>query len=405
MSRRGMVKKRCSSCGRRVSEKRCPSCGSIRYSWAYVVDIGAVGGKRKQHTKSGFKTKAEAVAALATIQSSVARGDYVEPSSQSLGLYLQFWLRAQQAQLRASTLQSYESAVELHIAPRIGDVRLQAVTASTLDVLYADLLQDGRRDGRGGLSPHTVRNIHAVLRKALSDAARKGSILRNPAEAADPPKLGRSQVAMETWTPEQLRSFLNHTIGDRLYAAWVVAATTGMRRGEVLGLRWQDIDLEGMRLSVRQTLLSVEYDLVFSTPKTRKGTRSIALDTTTVSALRAHKARQAEERLAWGPGWGDSGLAFTRENGSPIHPDLFSKRFGHQVKAAALPDIRLHDLRHTHATLALQAGIHPKVVSERLGHANVAITLDTYTHVVPALQSDAAELVAGLVFGPDRTHP
>lgn len=180
-----------------------------------------------------------------------------------------------------------------------------------------------------------------------------------------------------------------------------------MRRGEVLGLRWSDVDLNAARLSVQQTPVSVAYKLEFSTPKTARGRRSLALDATTVEALRTHRKRQLEERMAWGPAYEESGLVFTTENGAPIHPDRFTQMFDKHAKHAGLPRIRLHDLRHSHATLALAAGVHPKVVSERLGHATVAFTLDVYSHAVPALQEDAAERVASLIFKPshpDRAH-
>jgi integrase len=172
-----------------------------------------------------------------------------------------------------------------------------------------------------------------------------------------------------------------------------------MRRGEVLGLRWEDVDLEDARASVRQVLTSVNYELGFGEPKTAKGRRVVDLDTTTVAGLRSHRARQAEERLAWGPGYRDLGLVFAREDGSPTHPDALGDVFERITATAGLPRIRLHDLRHTHASLALAGGVHPKVVSERLGHAAVSFTLDVYSHTVPSLQREAADKVAALVFG------
>lgn len=205
---------------------------------------------------------------------------------------------------------------------------------------------------------------------------------------------------MRTWTSEELKQFLRFVDGDRLMAAWMLASTTGLRRGEVLGLRWQDVDLDAARASVRQTLVSVAYEIRLSTPKTARGRRSVALDTRTVAALRAHKKRQAAERLAWGEAYETTGLVFTREKGAAIHPDRFTQMFDKHVRQSGLSRIRLHDLRHTHATLALAAGVHPKVVSERLGHATVAFTLDVYSHAIPALQEDAAERIADLLFGP-----
>lgn len=196
-----------------------------------------------------------------------------------------------------------------------------------------------------------------------------------------------------------MRTFLEHVRDDRLYAAYVLAATTGMRRGEVLGLRWQDVDLDHGRVSVSQTLVVVSgYDVQYSEPKTAKGRRSIALDENTREALKEWRERQSVERALWGDAYTDADLVFARENGTPLHPDLFSDAFWRHVAEAKLPRIRFHDLRHTHATLALAAGVHPKVVSERLGHASVVITLDTYSHAIPAMQETAAELVASLVF-------
>jgi len=207
---------------------------------------------------------------------------------------------------------------------------------------------------------------------------------------------------MQTWSAKEVSAFLVHTSQDRLSAIWVLAVTTGMRRGELLGLKWKDIDFNRSALSVRRSLVSVEYELAFSTPKTEKSRRVIALDTTTLGALAKHRRSQAAEKLAFGPGYDNSDLVFCQENGEPFHPDRLTKVFRATVQQTELPVIRLHDLRHTHATLALQAGIHPKVVSERLGHSTVAMTLDTYSHTVPSMQSDAAERIAELVFGVSR---
>ena len=171
-----------------------------------------------------------------------------------------------------------------------------------------------------------------------------------------------------------------------------------MRRGEAIGLRWSDVDLENARLSVRRALIPIKGDVVVSEPKTAKGRRVIALDPSTIEVLKKQAARQLTEQDEWDAAWIESGLVFTAENGGPLDPDTISRYWRQAVKKSMLPRIRLHDLRHTHATLALQAGIHPKVVSERLGHATVSITLDTYSHAIPAMQEEAAALIAGLVF-------
>jgi integrase len=229
---------------------------------------------------------------------------------------------------------------------------------------------------------------------------RWGKVLRNVSDSVEPPRATTSQRAeMATWSATQLRTFLGHVRGDRLEAAWVLAATTGMRRGEVIGLRWSDLNLDRRELVVRQTVVSIGNRPHLSTPKTAKSARVIDLDPTTAGLMRAHRARQAEERLAWGPAYADTGLVFCRENGEVLTPAHVTRRFKVLSRQAGLPRIRLHDLRHTYATLSLQAGVRAEVVSRRLGHSRIAMTLDTYTHAVPALQREEAERVAALIFG------
>ncbi len=366
--------------------------------WAVIVDVGLdQNGRRKQRWHSGFDTKRDASRALTEILGRLQTGAYVEPNKQTLATFLQEWLDAVEVTLRPSTWASYRLNVEHYIVPALGAIPLQNLTVAKLNAFYADLLSSGKTRQDGGLSPRSVRYVHTIIRKALHEAVRWNRLARNVADQAVPPR--QATPEMRTWSAEELRAFLERVRDDRLYAAWLLAATTGLRRGELLGLRWRDLDLENGRLSVTQALLSVRNRLSFSPPKTAKSRRSVALDPRTVAALQAHRAHQNEERLALG-GWPDHDLVFTREDGKPVHPDTFSRdRFKQHVRAADLPLIRFHDLRHTHATLALQAGVHPKVVSERLGHSSVAITLDTYSHVVPAMEEEAAEKVAAVVFG------
>lgn len=373
--------------------------------WAVIVDVDrdAKGG-RKQRWHSGYRTKRDASRALTEILVSLQHGDYVEPSKQTVEGFMSEWLNATKATVRPSTWTSYRLIVDSHIVPGLGAIPLQQLAPSMLNAFYVELLASGRRDGKGGLSARTVRYVHMILRRSLSQAVHWQRLTRNVADQADPPHPQRGQE-MRTWTALELRTFFEHVSSDRFYAAFVLAGTTGMRRGEVLGLRWRDLDLDAGRAAIRQTLLSVGYAVQFSTPKTAKGRRSIALDPVTVASLREHRRRQLEERLAFGRGYGDQDLVFVREDGSPVHPEYFSERFERAEKDAGMPRIRLHDLRHTHATLALQAGVHAKVVSERLGHATVGITLDTYSHAIPAMEEEAAARVAAIVFGADVCNP
>jgi integrase len=231
----------------------------------------------------------------------------------------------------------------------------------------------------------------------MRDAVRWNKLTKSPADAADPPRSASADHEMRVWSASELRAFLTAERGSRFYALWLTLATTGMRRGEVLGLRWEDIDLEAQTISIRQTRVMTGYEPLLSTPKTRRGKRLVALDPATAAALKEHRRHQWQERLAAGSSWQKAGYLFTRDDGEPYHPERVSKLFIQASKRAGLPRIRLHDLRHTYATLALGAGVHPKIVSERLGHANIGITLDTYSHCLPVLSEEAACRVAALV--------
>jgi len=368
--------------------------------WTYVLDVSLPGQRRRQRSKGGYRTKRDALAALNEAQGALQRGLYVEPSKLSVKTFLlDHWLPAVEAGLRHSTLQGYRGAIRTYVISRLGETRLQALTPDQLNAFYGELLRKGRKDGKSGLSPKTVHNVHVMLHKALHDAVRWGYLPRNVAEFSDPPRQTSSGKTMRTWTPEELRSFFAFVESDALYAAWVLSASTGMRRGEVLGLRWQDIDFDRRRLAIRQTIISIDYQVEISEPKTARGRRSVALDTGTVTALKAHRAAQNQEKLKLGEAYQDMGLVFCRADGTPVHPDRFTQMFDKHVKASGLPRIRLHDLRHTHATLALAAGIHPKVVSERLGHSTVAFTMDVYSHAIPSMEAEAAETIANLVRG------
>jgi integrase len=284
-------------------------------------------------------------------------------------------------------------------------VQLRRVDAGMLNALYAALLAEGKlttaNGGSGGLSARSVRYIHTIVHRAFRDAVRWSRIARNPADAADPPRASAVvRPTMSTWTADEVRAFLDHTAEHRLHAAFVMLATTGMRRGECLGLRWSDVDLAVGRVSVSQTVIMVHHDIRVGSPKTSRGRRTVELDPETAAALREHRKRQAAERLLMGAGFTDHGLVFCMPDGGPLHPERFSRTFSRQTAHAGLPPIRLHDLRHTWATLALQNGVHPKIVHERLGHANVSITLDVYSHVSEGLHSDAAARVASMIFGP-----
>jgi integrase len=359
--------------------------------WSYVIDLDRVGGGRRQQWRSGFSTRAEAEKVMRKEIRERETGAFIEPSELSLGNYLNDWLAGVRADLRPTTVKSYEWAVNRHIVPRLGRTRLQDVSASHLNRLFGDLRESG-------LGTASVQYCYVVLRIALGAALDQELIAKNPALTARRPK-DNGRREMRTWAPSELGAFLESVKDDRLYALYLLAGTTGMRRGEILGLAWRNVDLQNCWLTVQQSLVSVGYKLVLSQPKTKQSRRLVALDKTTISALLDHRLRMVAENALLGmPAPGGDDLVFTQPGGEPVHPHALAGYFSSRVKAAGLPYISLHGLRHTWATLALQANIHPKTVSERLGHSNISITLNTYSHAIPALQAEAADKVANLIF-------
>ncbi|HVF05171.1 MAG TPA: tyrosine-type recombinase/integrase [Frankiaceae bacterium] len=366
-------------------------------------------GKRKQKWLSGYPTRREAEAALAHALNEVHTGRYVEPTAMTVRQFLcDEWLPASAARVRATTLRGYRQLIDSYAVPAVGDVPLADVTPVVLTKLYGRLLTSGRANGKGGLSARTVRFLHTVLRRAFADAVRWRYLAANPADGATPPSHAAARAPeMRTWTLAELQAFLRFTADDEYHVGYVLAACCGLRRGEVCGLRWSDVDLDGTgqfgpHLRVRQTLVEVDYVVTVSGPKTAKSRRVVALDPTVVAVLRRHRTRQHKDRLACGPAYADRDLVLARADGAPVQPSNFVQVFARRVGEAGVPHIRFHDLRHTHATLSLQAGIHPKIVSERLGHASAAFTLDTYSHALPSLQAEAAATFGALVAGLDR---
>ena len=245
-------------------------------------------------------------------------------------------------------------------------------------------------------SAATVRRIHATLHRALRDAVRWELIPRNPAGSADPPRARRPEI--NVWSPAQLRVFLRDAAGDRHYDLWLFYILTGVRRGEGLALQWSDVDLTAGTAAIRRSLVPVDHRLVFGEPKTARGRRLIGLDPQLVRVLADRRRRHEEGRILTGVGLNDEDLVFALPDGRPLHPERVSRSFSKLVQKTGAPRIRLHDLRHLHATLALEAGVAPRVLADRLGHSSTAVTTDIYQHVLPHLDHDAARLVAELVF-------
>lgn len=375
-----------------------------RYYAVVYEGIDPTTGKEVRRWYRAGTTRKSAEKLLGDLVKRMHDGDYRAPERITLGDYLvERWLPTKKAQLRPSTYASYKNNVENHIKPRIGHIQLQKLQPEDLDTFYARLLVDGRLNGKGGgLSPKTVRIIHGIIRKALADAHRKGTVTRNVADLADPPKTrpGGSRE-MTIWSVDELRQFLASIEDSEWYVPIYVAANTGMRRGEVLGLPWRHVDLDAARLVVDQQILSVEYGTHIADVKTTNSRRTVDLDPRTVAVLRTWRRQQLEQQMSTGRR-DDDGLVFTRPDGKPIHPDFFSQSWDRLVRKSQMRRIRLHDLRHTHASILLKAGVPVKVVSERLGHSSPAFTMTVYQHVLPGMQADAAAAFGEAVFGSEN---
>ncbi len=438
-------------------------------TYTYYVYVLGVDGRRRQHSKGGFKTQREAEEARVAALHALSTGSYVKADRTTVAKYLiDEWLPSRRPPvLEASTWHSYDRYLRLHVIPYIGAIPLQQLSPVDLNRLYRHLLESGRRrpgtpstrapivreraadlrasgltheqiaqrvraefgaeramtkhavaamlrrqsvaadthEQSAGLSPRTVRYVHTILHAALKDALRWNRVVRNVADAATPPSAASARALRpKAWSAEQLRAFLAYAAESRLLPAWIFLATSGCRRGECLGLRWSDIDLDaGTAIIARQVTALDHRVIVKETPKTKQA-HLIRLDTGTVAMLRRLRIEQSEEKLRLGPGYHDDGLVFAQFDGRPHHPERFSREFVRMQQYfnrdhpdEALPTITLHGLRHTWATIALSAGIDIKIVSERLNHSSTHVTREIYTHVTPPMQSDAAERVARMI--------
>ena len=369
-----------------------------RYYAVIYEGVNPATGKEQHRWHAAGETRRGAERVLAELVKRVHDGAYRPPDRISLGDYLrERWLPVKRTRVKPLTAEVYEKSIRLYIAPHIGRIPLQRLCADDLDGLYATLLTSGKRDGTG-LSASSVRLVHATLHSALRDAVRKGTVERNVADAADPPATRRVGQNVQVWTREELRRFLTAVADHDLHARFFVAAATGMRRGELAGLRWSDIDLDAARLTVSHQIIGVGGELRVSDLKTASSRRTVALDEATVSELRRHWRHQREQQLATGAR-SEWDYVFAQPDGSPPNPHRITDAFIRAVKRLDVPRIRFHDLRHTHATILLQHNVNPKVVSERLGHSNAAVTMNIYQHVMPAMQAAAADTFGAAVFG------
>jgi integrase len=364
-------------------------------------------------------SKRDAERALRAALKAVDDGEHADPDRITLSDYLaDVWLPQVRASGRKPTTVSlYEMVATKYIGDHVGKTRLQRVTGSTIAGLYADLRTRGRTNTKhpGGLGENMMHTVHVVLRQALADAVAQRLIARNPCDDLPKNHARKPHRDMTTWSGEEVAVFLGATRDKRLHPLWFTLALTGLRRGEACGLRWSDLDLEAGRAHIQNTLVMVGTQVQAQPPKTSRARRGVSLPPELCAALKAWHTEQKQQRLRAGDAWVTGDYVFTWEDGRPYRPDYVTNEFGKahgavQYEAVEdgkkvtkhLPAIRLHDLRQGFASLALQRGIHPKVVGEQLGHSSITVTIDTYSHVIPQLQEEAVGKVAEAVFGASR---
>ncbi|MBK0075562.1 site-specific integrase [Bacillus sp. S56] len=368
-------------------------------TWYFVLTHGKKeDGKPRQFKKRGFKTKQGALKALHELEHSLMTGTYIAPTKMLYGEYLlNQWLEDKQTKVKKQTLQTYRWLVEKHIIPAIGNMELTQLTPMAIQKLYNQLTK-----GKV-LSDENIQKVHTLINDSLKKAERWGLISKNPASLVDRPKAEKKEI--KVWDVKEVQTFLKHAQShSRYYIAFLLALTTGMRQGEILGLRWRDVDFETGCIRITQTLSSDGKEILPYT-KTKSGSRTVDLPEETIIQLKKHRKLIESEKLEAGSEvYNNWDLVVCTELGTPTNKSNIRRSFNSIIKKAKIPKIRFHDMRHTHATLLLLQGVNPKIVSERLGHADVRITLDTYSHLLPSMQKDTAIKFGEMLFGEDDKY-
>ena len=365
--------------------------GSIRQrskgTWQVRFDAPRQGpGQREYASVTVRGTKKDAERVLREKLTALEQGNFVTRQTESVSQFFGRWMADYAAtNTTVRTQVGYQGYIDRYITPVIGVVPLQSLTTRQIQGMYASLLKNGK-------SPRTVRQLHVILREALAHAVKWGLLARNPADATTRPRVEREELEM--WDLPTIRRFLSIATGSRFEHVYRFAILTGMRRSELVGLRWEQVDLARGTVQVTRVLHRIAgQGLVSAPPKTARSRRLVDLGPVTVQLLHVVHDQQEELKLRAGDLWQETGHVFTHEDGSPIPGDKPTKEFAGIVKKHGLPHLTFHGLRHAHATLMLSAGVNPKVTSERLGHSSIAMTMDIYSHVLPGLQKDAAKLV------------
>ena len=365
--------------------------------WKAQITVGVdpATGKQKKRQFSG-KTRGEVAKKLTAALNGLQTGTYTEPTLLTLEKWLNDWLTGRKPHIAENTYSGYENAIRCHLSPTLGKIKLKDLKTRDIQTLLNSKLENGRVNGKGGLCPRTVKYIYDTLNTALLQAVKERIIPYNIADAVEIPKQTKREMTTMTGAEievffETVRNYqLNHHHTSPLFAAFYLDLSTGIRRGELLGLHWQEVDFEKKRVMIKTQLLRGKKRLYFSEPKTAKSKRTISINDSTIEILRDHKRRQNELRLSLGESYQDNGLVFCTDEGQPIDPRNFTRHFETLLGKAGLTHYRFHDVRHTFATIGLENGISPKTLQEMLGHSTFKTTMDTYSHVTPAMQKEEA---------------
>jgi integrase len=344
-------------------------------------------GKRRRKWHSFTGTKREAQIECARLISEISGGTYVEPAKTTLAQFLERWLANIKGNVSPRTHERYEEIANKNLIPLLGGITLTKLRPMQIAAAYTKALADGRRDGKGGLSPRTVHHMHRVLKQALTQAVGWQLLIRNPVEAVDPPKVERHR--MTTYDMSQTAALIDAVRGTPMFIPTLLSVLCGMRRGEITALRWRNVDITTGQISVVASAEQMNSSVRLKETKSGRA-RTVAMSGTVRDELRTHRLQQAREMLKLGTRLTDDSFVAALVDGSPMQPTFITHQWGRIIGAIGLPRVRFHDLRHAHATHMLSSGIHPKVASERLGHSKVGITLDLYSHVLPGMQEDAA---------------
>ncbi|MCM3180194.1 site-specific integrase [Cytobacillus horneckiae] len=352
--------------------------------WSYTVDIGKdpKTGKRRQRSKSGYKTKKEAQAALAELVNNVEKGKVVEASSRYFNEFtIEYMDKTYKNRVKASTYDRTMSLINTHILPWFENIQLKDINPFMVHEFYDEKIKE--------YTPSYVQRMHEIMRRILYKAFEWELILKDVASRLEPPK--KEKTVLDVWSVQNVNDYLKFTKHSRYHPIFYLAAHTGMRKGEILGLSWEDVDFESRKLKINKTLYKITGEFLLQSPKSYSSIRTIYMDDDLIRVLKKQKVKQNIEKMKFGTVYKEHNMVFAQETGEFINPTAVNQLFTRFIKQSKLPYIRFHDLRHTHATILLQMGVNPKLVADRLGHSSVKITLDIYSHVLPEMQQNLTD--------------